>query len=149
MSSRVVILKVVAACSLAACGSRESVTAGAVSGCYVLEIGAWEPPLRSCTVPSRIELADSVIVQDSTAARPASRVAFLDGAARRGTWIVVDARTVQVWLDPPWPAGVKLELRPKGSDLSGYATFFQDVRVPRDPRAPVFARRTNCRAHAA
>jgi len=133
---------VVACAAGVGCRSHSPPSVAQLTGCYQLQFGSWEPPLKNYQLPITLELRDTVILA------PQMRQVILSREPTRGAWQLDSNGVVEIWLDPPWPAGVKLLLRPHGKDLTGRAEYFADQPVLPAPAASVTAQRAECHAAA-
>lgn len=121
---------------------------GQVTGCYVLELGPWQPQLAEAnaefhTPPPQFRLRADTIDAIRSRAEPPIRHAHVRGFAR-AWWEPLPRDSVRiVWSDGF--TGVEMHARFAGDSLVGRVTARSDDVTPGPvPRAQAVARRTDC-----
>jgi hypothetical protein len=121
---------------------------GQVTGCYVLELGPWQPPLVEAnadfhTPPPQFRLRADTIDAIRSRAEPPIRHAHVRGFAR-AWWEPLPRDSVRiVWSDGF--TGAEMRVRLAGDSLVGRVAARTDDVVPGPaPRAQAVARRTDC-----
>jgi hypothetical protein len=135
--------------SLAACAASQRSVADPLIGCYTLELGSWDPPLRPGNAiyqipPSTFHLTGEVGAGRFGNGRFLVRPLIPHGQTPSAFWEAVGPDSVRVTWTNGF-AGVSLRLQRKGEDLEGRATSVTDVLSGAPPpETDVEARRREC-----